>query len=174
MEYFLDFKQDFLLSNLKEFFKSQVFELDLFEKLRNRKITQEDVEVLFKKSIVDNINNILPDIMTTGTSIDETEPKFKNKEKINKKIEALNLNNILKFDILPSLISLFCLTQNYGMENKILHITTRLFNQRDEFIKLTSNLLILFDDENIKVFKQCKLQIKKLARNVDESEVLIF
>ena len=56
------------------------------------------------------------------------------------------------------------------MESKSLHIMSRLYNQREEFSKLTSNLLILFDDLNIAIFKMCKGQTKNLARNIDESE----
>lgn len=171
IEYFLDYKQNFLLSNLKDFFKLKTTESQIFEKFSSGRISAEDVESYFKTVIVDHLHEILPDIMKTGTTIDESDPNFKNKNKINKIIEGLNLNNILKFEIFPSLVSLFCLSQNYEIENKILHITSRLYNQRAEFTKLSSNLLLLFDDQNIKIFKQCKMETKKLARNVDESEV---
>jgi hypothetical protein len=80
----------------------------------------------------------------------------------------------LGFEILPSLITLFCLTQNYEMEKKILHLMGRFYNQRHEFSKLSSNLLLLFDEINIQIFQTCKRKIKKLARYVDESEVRLI
>jgi len=170
IEYYLDYKQDIMLSNLKNNFKRLVQSTQLYEKFTQNKIDYDELEKIFTKFIEANIYSILPEIMKTGTSIDELDPKFKAKEKSNKDIEGLNLNNILEYEILPSLISLFCLTQNYEMENKILHIMSRLYNQREEFARLTSNLLILFDDLNIEIFKLCKIQTKNLARNVDESE----
>lgn len=171
IEHYLDYKQDIMLSNLKNSFKQLVLSTQLYEKFSQNKLDHEELEIVFTKFIEANIFLILPEIMRTGTSIDEVDPKFfRNKEKSNKDIEGLNLNNILEYEILPSLISLFCLTQNYEMENKSLHIMSRLYNQRSEFSKLTSNLLILFDDLNIEIFKMCKIQTKHLARNIDESE----
>lgn len=46
----------------------------------------------------------------------------------------------------------------------------RFYNQRSEFAKLSSRLLILFDEQNIQVLKLSKKKIKILAKNVDESE----
>ena len=171
IEYYLDYKQDILLSNLKNSFKNLVINDHLYEKFAKNQLDYEELDKIFSQFIDNNIYNLLPEIMKTGTSVDDLDLKFlKSKEKSNKEIEGLNLNNILEYEILPSLISLFCLTQNPEMENKILHIMSRLYNQRAEFAKLTSNLLVLFDDLNIEIFKICKVQTKKLARNVDESE----
>lgn len=170
IEYYLDYKQDILLSNLKNYFKQLVLSSQLYEKFTQNNLDQDEMESIFNKFIENNIFLILPEIMKTGTSIDEIDPKFKSKEKTNKDIEGLNLNSILEYEILPSLISLFCLTQSYEMENKSLHIMSRLYNQRAEFAKLTSNLLLLFDDLNIEIFKVCKIETKNLARNIDESE----
>ena len=170
VEYYLDYKQDIMLSNLKNSFKQLVVSTKLYEKFSQNNLDYEDLAKIYDKFIETNVFMILPEIMKTGTSIDELDPKFKAKEKGNKDIEGLNLNNILDYEILPSLISLFCLTQNETMESKSLHIMSRLYNQREEFSKLTSNLLILFDDLNIAIFKMCKGQTKNLARNIDESE----
>lgn len=170
IEYYLDYKQDIILSNLKNSFKQMVLSRQLYEKFSQGRLPAEELEKEYEKFIEANIFTILPEIMKTGTSIDEFDPKFKTKEKSNKDIEGLNLNNILEYEILPSLITLFCLTQNDSMESKSLHIMSRLYNQRGEFAKLTSNLLILFDDLNIEIFRLCKVETKNLARNIDESE----
>lgn len=56
------------------------------------------------------------------------------------------------------------------MEQKILSILCRFYNQRREFAELSSELLILFDSENIKILKVAQKKMKILAKNVDESE----
>lgn len=52
----------------------------------------------------------------------------------------------------------------------MLNILTRFYNQRLEFAELTTKMLILFDEVNIKVFNCVKKKIRKLAKNIDESE----
>ena len=49
-------------------------------------------------------------------------------------------------------------------------ILCRLYNQREELAKLSSKLLILFDEDNIQVYKLSRKKLKTLAKNVDESE----
>lgn len=56
------------------------------------------------------------------------------------------------------------------METKILNILTRFYNQRLEFADLTTKMLLLFDDVNIRILKVVKKKIRKLAKNIDESE----
>jgi len=126
--------------------------------------------------------------MLTGTSVDDSDLKkpdenqfmaFMNiankfKEQSNtKELEALNLESITSFSIFPSLISIFCLNQDIELETKILQILTRLYNQRFEFAELSSQLLILFDDTNINLFKKCKKKILVLGKCVDESETWV-
>ena len=156
----MDYKSDILLSNLRDNFKK-------FSKKSNSD-EMKDPREYYRKSINQNINLILPEKMKTGTSIDEII--FKGKGSTSK-LSILDINNILEFEIFPSLITQFCLTQNYELEKKILNILGRFYNQRNEFAEKSASLLLLFDEENIKVLQSCKLRIKHLARNVDESEV---
>lgn len=59
---------------------------------------------------------MIPVILLTGTPVDQSNPKLKKKDENilgQKKIfksDIINISRILKFDIFPSLIILFCLT----------------------------------------------------------------
>ena len=109
--------------------------------------------------------------METGTSLDDTDDiLIKQKEKKQKDVDAICISKILGFDIFPSLINLFCFSQNFDFEQKILSIMSRLYNQRQELADLSTNLLLLFDKENIQILKTCKQKYKKLGKNVDETE----
>jgi hypothetical protein len=55
----------------------------------------------------------------------------------------------------------------------ILGVITRFYNQRMEFSKLTRKILLLFDQENIKILKDLKKKLKLFAKNIDESEMWI-
>lgn len=172
ISYFLDFKQDIFLNNLKNHFKSLISK-ELYDKYTKKKGALsskiEEIKSIFRKNISDNIHNILPDIMKTGTSIDKTEPKLRTSS--NKLMEDLNLSNILEFDILPSLITVFCLNKDPQLEKEVLKLITRFYNQRYEFAKKSSLLLFLFDKQNIQILKISKLRIKQLNKFVDETEV---
>jgi inositol 1,4,5-triphosphate receptor type 1/inositol 1,4,5-triphosphate receptor type 3 len=50
---------------------------------------------------------------------------------------------------------------------------TRFYNQRYEFAHLSSKLLLLFDTDNIRIFKKSKKIIRRLAKHVDESETWV-
>jgi hypothetical protein len=102
--------------------------------------------------------------MHTGTSVDKSDPKLKKEESLigfgglasfagniagglsggiakegpSKDIESIDINRILDFEIFPSLITLFCMTQSLSMETKLLNILTRFYNQRLEFAELSS------------------------------------
>lgn len=82
----------------------------------------------------------------------------------------IDINQILGFEIFPSLITLFCMTQSLNMETKILNILTRFYNQRLEFAELTTKMLVLFDDVNIKIFGILNKKIRRLGKNIDESD----
>lgn len=94
-------------------------------------------------------------------------------ETLSKELQAISLNKVLGFDIFPSLVTIFCMNQDIALETQILQILTRLYNQRYEFADLSSKLLLLFDEANIKIFKKAKKMIRRLAKNVDESETWV-
>ena len=69
----------------------------------------EDVKKKFSQSITSKIVDILPPILETGTLVDDTSDIIKKQPK-NREKDAININKIIEFDILPSLINLFCFT----------------------------------------------------------------
>lgn len=176
ISYYLDYRQDILLNNLKNHFRQTILKEALYEKLTKKKTNKsnilEEIKTIFRKNISDNIFSILPAIMKTGTSIDKTDLKFK--DPINKSLDDFNLSNILGFDILPSLITIFCLNKNQELEKEVLTLITRFYNQRYEFAKKSSHLLFLFDKQNIQILQFTKIKIKQLNRFVDETEVFFF
>lgn len=173
ISYYLDYRQDVLLNNLKNHFKQTIIRESLYEKFtKYRKSGKlEEIKSFFRKNISENIYSILPDIMKTGTSIDKTDPKFK--DPVNKSLEDFDLSNVLGFDILPSLITILCQNKDAELEKEILKLITRFYNQRCEFAIKSSHLLFLFDKQNIQILQITKLKIKTLNRFVDETEVSI-
>ena len=143
----------------------------LYEKFtKNKKANRiEEIKAIFRKNIGDSIYSILPDIMKTGTSLDKTDPKFK--DLVNKSLDDYNLSTILGFEILPSLITVFCLNKDPELEKQVLKLITRFHNQRFEFAIKSSHLLFLFDKQNIQILQVTKVKIKQLNRFVDETEV---
>ena len=83
------------------------------------------------------------------------------------------MDKILDFEVFPVLIGLICMNNNNDIHFNVLNLVTRLFNQRYEFIRNAKMMLLLFDDNNIKVYQYLQTQILILAKNVDESEVWI-
>lgn len=109
------------------------------------------LEDQFKKTIQNCIKALIPPIMRTGTSVDETDPNFAKEEDtfgfsnlsnftnmaigndipaegVSKEIESIDINEILKLEILPTLVVLFCMTQSLSMETKLLNLLTRFYN----------------------------------------------
>ncbi|EAR92909.2 zinc finger, C2H2 type family protein (macronuclear) [Tetrahymena thermophila SB210] len=196
LKQFLNYKQDYMLNRLKYQFSYLVTEkLDTVNKLKGTQDEQAISQTLkeFKDTIQNSIDAFIPSVLLTGTEVDkkqEFEKQFlsMNLNNINsntfsplnfgnkagkeaKDGDIININKILGFQILPSLILLFCFTQNYQMEEKLLQITTRFYNQRQEFATLASQLLILFDQENQQVLEFTRSIItSRLDKNVNESE----
>lgn len=171
ISYYLDYRQDILLNNLKNYFRTTIKNELLYEKFtKNKKANRiEEIKAIFHKNIGDSIYSILPDIMKTGTSLDKTDPKFNNP--VNKSLDSYNLSTILGFEILPSLITVFCLNKDPELEKQVLKLITRFYNQRFEFAIKSSHLLFLFDKQNIQILQITKVKIKQLNRFVDETEV---
>ena len=94
-------------------------------------------------------------------------------ETLAKELQAISINKVVGWEIFPSLLSIFCTTQNLELQTQLLSVITRIYNQRFEFADLTSKLLLLFDGENIRIFKKSKKLIRRLAKNVDEAETWV-
>jgi hypothetical protein len=146
---------------------------DLHQRLSSGEIIVDEIRELLDENFEALSYDIFPEIYRTGTAYDEEEPLFKKPEKKNAKvhIDPLNINSFLGFELLPSLIQLFCLTQNEGLETKILSLCIRLYNQRLELVQNATKMLLLFDDVNIKIFNLCRRKLRRLAKLCNDSEV---
>ena len=165
--FFIDFKHDVLLTNLNIYFKNMILEKKILEK------NPDKIREIIQKNINENINEILPDKMKSGLSIDIEE--FKNyKKKKSSYLEIADLNKMIGFEIFPSLITQFCLCENTDIEEKILKILSRLYNQKLEFAQNASKLQILIDDMNIKIFKASKIIFREMSKHIDQSEVFFI
>lgn len=76
-----------------------------------------------------------------------------------------------KAEVLPSLILCFFLNKNPKLENKILEVIMKCFNQRKEFCEKVKELEILFDPNDIKLFHLVKKKIERLRMLTERSEV---
>jgi hypothetical protein len=87
---------DFYLNNLKILFSEWVEKLDLFNKVFNRDLDidndehRNSISTDFKDTMKKNMDSMLPNIMKTGTKVDED--LFKKKE--DNQLFGLNIANI--------------------------------------------------------------------------------
>ena len=82
------------------------------------------------------------------------------------------MDGSIKAEILPSLIMSFFLNKDPSLENKILEVIMKCFNQRREFTERLKQLEILFDPNDIKLFQMIQKKIATLRILTERSEVL--
>jgi hypothetical protein len=97
--------------------------------------------------------------LKTGTTVDvkeEFQKIFSVHDELNRllgQFHSINyINDLLGYEIFPSLLTLFSMSQNDAIENKSLEMMTRFYNQREETARLISKTLFIFDKRNIVVF----------------------
>lgn len=83
------------------------------------------------------------------------------------------MDGSIKSEILPSLILSFFLNKDPSLENKILEVIMKCFNQRREFTERLKQLEILFDPSDIKLFQMIQKKISTLRTLTERSEVSI-
>lgn len=81
------------------------------------------------------------------------------------------MDGSVKAEILPSLILGFYLNKNPNLENKILEVIMKCFNQRKEFSEKLKQLEILFDPNDIKLFHIIQKKIERIRILTERSEV---
>lgn len=170
LEYFFDYKQDKLFSNIRRVFATMVKEAELVETYQDSSRGLNVVKAKLQEVLPHYMKYILPRILYTGTSIDENDHIFK--QDIGDDI--LDINEILGFDILPILFQQLCLNSNSLFEKKILHLMTRMYNQRREFADSVKDLLLLFELSNVRNYKKAKKIFITLQKYAEESEVFFF
>jgi len=167
LEYFFEYKQDKLFSNVRRVFFTLVNEAELLKIYRENTKGIEAVRQRIQEILGHYMKYIVPRILLTGTSIDETDNIFK----MDNGDDILDLNDCLDFEVLPMLFQQLCLTSNPLYERKLLHLMTRMYNQRNEFSESVKNLLLLFEDKNIQNYNKAKKLAKILQKYTEESEV---
>ncbi|EGR30411.1 MIR domain protein [Ichthyophthirius multifiliis] len=180
---YLDYKHDYMLSRIKNQFVYIVQDkFNLIQKIQsfeNDFKSKSEVIREFKKFVQDNIQCFFNQVLCTGTCVDEMgefQKQFqsfffdKRKDKFSKDGELININQILNSEIFPSLVMLFCFSQDYEMEKKILGVLCKFYNQRNQLADLLSQLILLFDEGNQKIHEITKFKLKKLTKFIEESE----
>ena len=84
------------------------------------------------------------------------------------------MDGSVKSEILPSLMLGFFLNKDPNLENKILEVIMKCFNQRKEFTEKLKQLEILFDPSDIKLFQMIQKKINMLRSLTERSEVSII
>lgn len=142
--YGLDLRQDFLISNILDWFKMHLS----IEK--------------------DEILKLIPPIANIQENLDQgRESCFKNFH--SPYIAPLNEINT---DIIEDMMKLFLSTKNYKLQTKILGISLRLFNQRKEMIKNLHKLNIMPQDDDSKCWLWAKIEVSSLKNYSEQAEII--
>jgi len=170
LEYFFDYKQDKLFSNIRRVFFKMLEEAELSKLYKESEQNPEKVKARMNEILSHYMKYILPRIMLTGTIIDKEEQIFKDDERE----DILDINEKLGFELLPVLLQQLALSNNKAFEQKVLHLMLKMYNQREEFANSAKSLLLLFDQRDIEIFTQAKKRFGDLQRYAEESEVKDF
>jgi len=165
LNYYFDYKQDKLLSNLRRVFLHMIEEAELL-KLYQSDPTLKQLRSKIQECVAHYTKYILPRISLTGMSIDEEEEIFKNDQGE----DILDINELLGFELLPVLLQQLALNNHKVFERKLLHIMLKMYNQREQFANTAKELLLLFDEVNISNFIRSKRINETLRKNAESSE----
>lgn len=147
MELIQDWRQDSLVNNIISWFKDIVN--------RNAPIMPEE---LYK---------LLPSIIDVDHY--ENETHYFNKVCDD---EILDLAWLGK-DIIKNLLKLFCITNNYTMQNLLLKIVMKCFSQRKNLIKSIYRLSLVTAKEDSDIFNWMKIGLALFSELSDQSEIWI-
>jgi hypothetical protein len=172
LHYVLDWRQDFLLSNVVMWFNTIYLER-LFQNI-NREV-----------------KNLFPPIIHTQKP--QAKGNFLN---ININLN-LNLNNLMKFDlnrepdpvfkafvdpeikdigclgdeIITLLIKMFCADEDYKMKSLLINLILRSFNQRTELLKNTKRLHVMTLIQDTEIFTWTKTSLFTFKQLSEQSEL---
>ena len=152
LEYLFDYKQDKLLSKVREEFAPEK-------------------EINFALKGKDSIfGKLLPKVIEPGIEIEKKDDENLDKiYDIGKDI--LNLKEILGHSILPILLQQLSLNNSKAYEEKLLHLMLKMYNQREQFEQSLKNYLLLFNKLDVMIFNQAKKDSKILLTQMESSEV---
>ena len=135
--------------------------------LKNQ-ITKEQINDIIEEQIPHYIKYMLPNISRTGTDVDDTDINMK--ESI-KKDDILDVNQLIGYELLPILLQGFCLSNDKKVEKKLLELILKMYNQRENYVFNAQHLQILFDKDNIEIYKKSIEALPYLENICNESEV---
>jgi len=204
MDYMMDKRQDFLLSNILSWYDSLLYQYSF------------DTNYIPESVIETEIFHVLPPVAKTGIkaldeklwndfkeSLPENKPQFHNgqKKKLSKKKSTDSLfGEIFKIytdekeipdldthflkgkdgkgsnfnGILPSLLATFYLSTNINLQNKLLTIIMRMFNQKQELVKNLNSLEVIFQKKDIAAYHKLEVYFTQLKLQTEASEVIGF
>jgi len=194
--YLLDLRQDFLLSNLTGWFeetipkinakldnddrsqiikdiveqnvetilpdiaRTGIFEIDEKYKIKEEKAVLNVFQLLRKKSQFQKSTKFVK--YTLEPEIPDLDTLF----------TGVNNQNINEYkQILPSLLVTFHLTNDTALENKLLTLIMRLFNQREELTENMKNLEMIFEKQDVAIYNEVEVWIEELRLQTQRSEV---
>lgn len=73
--------------------------------------------------------------------------------------------------VLPYLLDTFFFVHDELLEERVLNVTMRVFNQRDEMRSNLRNLQVLFDDEKTKLYEYLDHKMIRLTELIERSEI---
>lgn len=135
--------------------------------MKRKEIADEALGDLMLQLIDSNAEKFLPSLMRTGTDVDDNDEELKSTLDFE---DPLDLNDILGFEVLPMLFQLFCLTNEKRLEEGLLAVMLQMYSQRHEFLDLTKELLLIFEDEHINLYRKARKKTQMFQKLVEESE----
>ena len=135
--------------------------------LKNQ-ITKKQINDIIEDQIPYYIKYMLPNILRTGTDVDDTDNNLK--ESI-KKDDILDINQLMDYELLPVILQGFCLNNDKKVEKKLLELILKMYNQRGNYLKNAQDLQFLFDEDNIIIYQESMESLPFLENICNESEV---
>ena len=135
--------------------------------LKNQ-ITKKQINDIIEEQIPYYIKYMLPNILRTGTDVDDTDNNLK--ESIQKN-DILDVNQLIDHEFLPIILQGFCLNNDKKVEKKLLELILKMYNQRENYVKNAQDLQFLFDKDNIRIYQQSMESLPFLENICNESEV---
>ena len=199
LNFMIDLRQDFLLSNVLGWYDSLSYKTKNYKEEKKdklKKLTEEEMSRVLPVTPKTGINDIdkkyhhpwEPRVMSKkGICVDmkklKQELEIKEKKFIKFTPEAeipdldtlfngveANINTPTQM-ILPSLLTTFYLCNNTTLQNKILTVIMRMFNQKRELVDNFDNLDVIFEKRNIAAYYKLEAWTTSLRVLAESSEV---
>jgi len=194
--YLLDLRQDFLLSNVTGWYEDVIPKLAEKKEVEDRsQIIKEAVEQNIITVFPDIARTGIPEIdekfkgkeEKAGLNVFQLLRKKSLFQKPTKFVKYTHESEIPDLDtlftgvnhknidqckqILPSLLITFYLANDTALENKLLTLIMRLFNQREELTENMKNLEMIFEKQDVAIYHEVEGWIEELRLQTQRSEV---